>query len=211
MFLRTFSPRSSHRSQLIQPVALLRVSALLLCLCTFALAQHQLPYLDGARNSPFAQLDFEELYHRQMIHHAAQQDTAGQEQSAAGTVSALDLAAPETAVRKLKEATSLLRAQRAKEAIRYLQNAIEIYPRFVSAHIALGLAYFDLKDKRARDEFETATRLDDQFPISFLCLGMMSLWTSDFAAAPCLRQLRAHCGASNCGVDRPVHHSTGGR
>jgi Ca-activated chloride channel family protein len=181
--MRAFSPHPSHRSQLIQPVALLCVSVLVLCFSTSALAQHQLPYLDGARNSPFAQLDFEELYHRQIIHHGAQQDTAGQEQLAGGTVSALDMTAPEKAVRKLKEATSLLRAQRAKEAIRYLQNAIEIYPRFVSAHIALGLAYFDLKDKRAKDEFETATRLDDQFPISFLCLGMMSLWTSDFAAA----------------------------
>lgn len=153
--------------------------------CTLTLAQRQLPYLDGARNSPLAQLDFEQIYREQVILDKAERDqiSASQAKFEAGTVSVLDMNAPKKAVKKLKEANSLLREQRAKEAVQYLEDAIKTYPKFVSAHILLGLAYFDLKDKRARDEFETATHLDDKFPNSFLYLGMMSFWTNDFAAA----------------------------
>lgn len=178
-------PRSFLRFQISQSAFLLRVLRIMLGLCTPGLAQRQLPYLDGARNSPLAQLDFDEIYRQQVILDAAQRDQISEPQAQfeSGTVSALDMNAPQKAIRKLKVADSLLKAQRAKEAVRYLEDAIKIYPKFVSAHIILGLAYFDLKDKRARDEFETATHLDDQFPISFQYLGMMSLWTNDFASA----------------------------
>ena len=153
--------------------------------CNFALGQRQLPYLNGTRNSPLAQVDFDEVYRQQMVLNAMQHDrsTPQPEQFAVGTVSALDMTAPKNAVQKLREATSLLAAQKAKEAVHYLRKAIEIYPKFVSAHIELGLAYFDLKDKRAKDEFETAARLDDQLPISHLYLGVLSLWSNDFTAA----------------------------
>ncbi len=151
----------------------------------FAFGQHHLPYLDGTRNSPLGQVDFDEVYREQMVLDTMQQDRSGAhaDQFASGTVSALDMNAPKKAVEKLREATTLLAAQKAKEAVRYLQKAIEIYPKFVSAHIELGLAYFDLKDKRAKDEFETATKLDDQLPVSHLYLGMFSLWSNDFNAA----------------------------
>ncbi len=161
----------------------LRVCAVFLGLCSLAVAQHQLPYLDAARNSPIAQVDFAEIYRQQMILDAKDQAEHQQGQFEPGTVSALDILAPRQAVEKLKQAESLLRAQRAKDAIHYLQKAIEIYPKFVSAHIVMGLAYFDLRDKRAKEEFETATQLDDQFPISYLYLGMISLWSDDFGGA----------------------------
>ncbi len=156
--------------------------------CSFAVGQrqqHQLPYLDGSRNSPLAQVDFDEMYRQQMILDAADRDrfSGPQAKFEAGTVSALDMNAPEKAVKKLKRAMSYLKDQKVKEAVRELQDAIKIYPKFVSAHILLGLAYFDLKDDRAKDEFETATHLDDQLPSAFLYLGMISLWNNDFSAA----------------------------
>jgi len=180
--VRSFS--SLPHIQLTLSIRLLTISSILVFGCS-AFAQRQLPYLDGTRNSPLAQLDFDEIYRQEMILDSMQRDRGGSQpqQFESGTVSALDMAAPKKAVAKLREATSLLAAQKAKDAVQYLKKAIEIYPRFVSAHLELGLAYFDLKDKRAKDEFETATRLDDQLPISHLYLGMMSLWSNDFSAA----------------------------
>lgn len=185
MSLFAISHRSSLRSQVFQPASFLWLLLIFLGLCRFAGAQRQLPYLDGARNSPLAQLDFDEIYREQLILDAAQKDriSAPETKFESGTVSALDMTAPEKAIRKLKEATTLLKQQRAAQAVHYLEDAIKTYPKFVSAHIVLGLAFFDLRDKRAKDEFETATKLDDQFPISYLYLGMMSLWSNDFAGA----------------------------
>jgi VWFA-related protein len=179
------SGRSTHSSRhcQVQPAHLL-VFLVSLLFCTFAVGQRQLPYLDGARNSPLAQLDLDEIFRQQQIPASSQKDLgAEQEHFAPGTISALDMAAPETAIRKLRDATALLKMQKVHEAVRCLQKAIEIYPRFVSAHIRLGMAYVELKDKRAKDEFETASKLDDQFPASFLYLGMMSLWSNDFGTA----------------------------
>lgn len=166
-----------------------RTGLLSLCAVLFfgssVFAQHQLPYLDGSRNSPLGQVDFDEIYREQMLLDSMQKDrgSAQSQQFESGTVSALDMVAPKKAVAKLREATSLLVAQKAKDAVSYLQKAIEIYPKFVSAHLELGLAYYDLKDKRAKDEFETATMLDDQLPISHLYLGVLSLWSNDFNTA----------------------------
>jgi Ca-activated chloride channel homolog len=153
--------------------------------CNFAVAQRQLPYLDGSRNSPLAQVDFDEMYRQQLILDAADKNrfTGPPAQFETGTVSALDMNAPEKAVKQLKRAVTCLKEERIKEAVHDLQDAIKTYPKFVSAHIVLGLAYFDMKDKRAKDEFETATHLDDQLPASFLYLGMISLWNNDFSAA----------------------------
>lgn len=177
-----FYRHSSPRTRFVQPLGVLLA---LLGFSGTALTQRQLPYLDAARNSPFAQVDFDEVYREQVILDAADKDRISnpQAQFEAGTVSALDMNAPEKAVKMLREATSQLKAQRAKEAARYLEQAIKTYPKFVSAHILLGISYFDLKDKRAKDEFETATHLDDQFPVSFLYLGLLSLWSNDFDGA----------------------------
>jgi Ca-activated chloride channel homolog len=177
--------RPFFRAPATNPGSHLRVGMVILGLCSLALAQRQLPYLDASRNSPLAQVDFDEIYRQQVILDVAEKDrfTGPQAQFESGTVSALDMNAPEKAVRKLRHAMDRLKEQKVKDAVRDLQDAINTYPKFVSAHIVLGLAYFDLKDKRAKDEFETATYLDDQLPTSFLYLGMMSLWTNDFSAA----------------------------
>jgi len=154
-------------------------------MCDFVLAQRQLPYLDSAQNSPFSQLDFDQARREDLILDAIQRerDASQPEQFLTGTVSALDMMAPKNAVKKLREAISLLGIQKPKDAIRRLQKAVEIYPKYVSAHLILGLAYFDQNDKRAKEEFETSAQLDDQLPASHLYLGMLSLWSHDFAAA----------------------------
>jgi hypothetical protein len=90
-----------------------------------------------AQGIPHSRNDFDEIYREQLIFDAAEQDriTAPQAQFESGTVSALDMNAPVKAVKKLREANSLLKEQKAKEAVHYLEDAIEAYPKFVSAHI----------------------------------------------------------------------------
>ena len=90
-----------------------------------------------------------------------------------GMVSALDLDAPNSAIAQYNRAVALMKEQKSKEATQYLQKAIAHYPKFVAAHISLGLAYLDQDDpQRARTEFETAAQLDDKS--SSLNLGRLS-------------------------------------
>jgi VWFA-related protein len=153
-----------------------------MCLPPTIFAQSPLPYLNAGPNSVFAQIDFA---------HASNQGqtwalTEKNEQFSlvdSGVVSALDLLAPDNAVKQFKQAASLLRAQNSKDAIRCLERALKLYPDFVSAHNALGLAYLDQQDSRARAEFEVAAKLDDKFPGPFLNLGMLAIAANDFAAA----------------------------
>jgi VWFA-related protein len=100
-----------------------------------------------------------------------------------GVVSALDLQAPDKAIKEFRQGTSELKAQDSKSAIRAFQSAVKIYPDFVSAHNALGLAYLDQQDARARQEFELAAKLDDRFPGPFLNLGLLAITANDFATA----------------------------
>ncbi len=162
-------------------------SCITICLSIPAFAQRQLPYLDGSHDSAFAQLDFAELYLSQEVWQASTSASGkirDQGLSNSGTVSALDIAAPGKAVYQFNRALNLLKAQQSNEAIRHLQKAVEIYPQFVSAHIAMGLAYSDQKDtQHAKQEFETAAKLDDAFPGPFLNLGILALSANDFAGA----------------------------
>ena len=132
------------------------------------------------------QIDFTVMYLDQQEKHAkeqAQRELHNKKLIESGVVSALDLAAPNRAVEQFNKATTLLKAQHSKEAMECLQKAIKTYPNFVSAHNALGLAYLDQDDGRARSEFETAAKLDERFPGSFLNLGMLELSQKDFLAA----------------------------
>jgi Flp pilus assembly protein TadD len=71
-----------------------------------------------------------------------------------GMVSALDLAAPTKAVNEFNQASFLFRGQHSRDAIAHLQKAVAIYPRFVSAHNYLGMAYLDENDTvHAQSEF----------------------------------------------------------
>jgi VWFA-related protein len=135
----------------------------------------------------FAQMDFAQMYLDQMRRHAKESEQRKAQDKAlidSGTLSALDLEVPNKAVEEYNQANSLMKAQRSKEAIKHLQRAIKAYPKFVSAHISLGLAYVDQEDPAlARAEFETAAKLDENFPRSFLNLGLVALSQNEFATA----------------------------
>ena len=170
----------------IRTVRFLRTCGIALCLCGIVLAQSQLPYLNGGPNSTFAQFDFAQMYLDQQIHdaiHSGQQIIEANDPSSSGTISIRDMGAPRKAVEQFNYATSYLRSQNSKDAIKCLQKAINIYPEFVSAHNVLGLAYLDQRDARAKEEFEAAAKLDDRFSVSFVNLGMLALNASDFTSA----------------------------
>lgn len=147
----------------------------------------QLPFMNAGPDSAFAQVDFAQMYLDQINRHAektAKQKAEDRELIESGVVSAFDLEAPNNAVEQFNRASSLLKTQKSKEAIKYLQKAIQDDPKFVSAHIALGRAYLDLDDRaRAKNEFETAAKVDNKFAQAFLDLGRLALSSNDFPTA----------------------------
>jgi Ca-activated chloride channel family protein len=157
------------------------------CLCGDIVALAQLPYMNAGPDSAMAQVDFAQIYletENRRLKNIEQLKAQNKELIESGAVSALDLDAPNGAVEEFNRARVLLKAQNSKEAIRHLQKAIAEYPKFVSAHVGLGLAYVDQEDPaRARGEFEAAAKLDDKFPGSFLHLGRLALSQNDFPAA----------------------------
>ena len=101
-----------------------------------------------------------------------------------GAASILDLSAPSDALGQFDRALALMKQQKSNEAAKYLRKAIAKYPKFVSAHVNLGVAYLDLNDaENAKSEFETAAQLDDKFARSFLNLGVLLMNRKDFAGA----------------------------
>ena len=160
-------------------------AGLLLCGGLPALAQ--IPAMNSGPDSAFAQIDFAQMYLDQVNRHARERDqqrASDKNLVDSGVVSALDLEAPNSAVEQFNHAKSMMQRQHSEEAIKHLQKAIKIYPKFVSAHIGLGLAYIDQGDTSgARAEFETAEKLDEKFPTSFLNLGLLSLSLKDFTTA----------------------------
>jgi len=135
----------------------------------------------------FAMLDFSEMYLDQVNRHAKESEKQKAQDKAlvdSGVVSALDLEAPMKAVEEYNRGSSLMKAQNSKEAIKYMQKAIADYPKFVTAHIGLGLAYVDQDDPgHAKSEFEEAAKLDNKFPGSFLHLGQLALSLKEFGNA----------------------------
>jgi Ca-activated chloride channel homolog len=149
-------------------------------------AQNMLPFLYAGPDSAFAQIDFAQMY----MDTANKEQLKNQEQVQQrkhlveiGAISALDLDAPNKALGEYNRAATLMKEQNAKEAIAYLHKAISAYPKFVTAYNTLGLAYVELGDNHAKEEFEEAAKLDPKFPGSFLHLGMLALSTNDFATA----------------------------
>jgi Ca-activated chloride channel homolog len=173
-------------------LSFIRARRRLACVAAFWLGSQisalaQLPGINTGADSAMAQVDFEQIYleteNRRLknIEERKAQDKALVD---SGVVSALDLDAPNNAIEEFNRARTLLKAQNSKEAIRHLQKAIGDYPKFVSAHVGLGLAYIDQEDPgHAKDEFEAAAKLDDKFPGSFLHLGRLALSQNDFPAA----------------------------
>jgi Ca-activated chloride channel homolog len=161
--------------------------ALIVLFSAVPIAQAQgLPFINAGPDSGFAQLDFAEIYldgQNKQAKRLEEERLKNNKLIDAGVISALDLDAPNSAVEQFNHATSLLKEQNSKEAAKCLEKAIHIYPKFVSAHNALGLAYQDQSNPRAKSEFEVAAQLDPKFPGSFLNLGLLALTRQDFTAA----------------------------
>ena len=169
-------------------------SARLVFACAFFLspslaipAHAQAPGLNLGPDASFARLDFSQITLDQQNKNGKRSEAEQAQQKTlinSGVVSALDLAAPSNAVAEFNRAAGLMRAQNSKEAIIHLKKALAKYPKFVSAHVNLGLAYLDQGDSElAKSEFETAAGYDDKFPGAFLNLGLLSLSRKEFAAA----------------------------
>ena len=169
-----FSIGSSCRLPRFVSRLLMMLVASLFLYAHLAAQTQQLPYLNAGPTSVFAQIDFARMISDERVW----DETEKHLQTAlidSGVVSALDLQAPDKAVKEFKQAIAALKAQDPKGAIRAFQRAVKIYPDFVSAHNALGLAYLDQQDPHAREEFEKAAKLDDRFPGPFLNLGLLAV------------------------------------
>jgi VWFA-related protein len=181
------------------------VIAFLLCGEIAAFGQIPLlPYMFGGPDSAFSQVDFAQIYldtsnrHLKEIERIRAED---KERVDSGVISALDLEAPNNAVEEFNRASTLMKAQNSKEAVRHLQKAIADYPKFVSAHIGLGLAYVDQEDPgHAKSEFEEAAKLDAKFPGSFRHLGQLALQLNDFPTAESALEKAAALTPKDVGV-----------
>lgn len=112
------------------------------------------------------------------------QQQARKELVDSGAVSALDLAAPNKAIREYNDGIAQMRSQHSQAAIPHFEKAVALYPKFVSAYNALGLAYSDLEDRtKAKAQFEAAVQLDSKYARSLLNLGRLSVSEGEYASA----------------------------
>lgn len=91
-------------------------------------------------------------------------------------LSKLDLKAPGRARRAFSKGLAAFVKKDFKAASESFRTAISIYPEFVSAHNALGFAYFSLgQNQLALQEFQRTIHLDDHLSNSFMNLGRAEL------------------------------------
>lgn len=106
------------------------------------------------------------------------------ETASEATLSRWDLKAPGAARSEYNKGLHLLADKQFQKAVNSFSKAISRYPEFVSAHNALGCAYFQLKENvSARDEFTRAIQLDDHLSSSYLNLGRVNLALGQLPAA----------------------------
>lgn len=100
------------------------------------------------------------------------------------SVSNLDLKAPGNAQGEYKKGYLQLMRKDLQGAIDHLGRAASIYPSFVAAHNALGIAYLNIGQiQQAREEFARAVTLDDHLPNSYLNLGCAQLELQQYPEA----------------------------
>ena len=100
------------------------------------------------------------------------------------SVSQLDLKAPRNARKEYEKGYLQLMRRDLQGAIDHLARATSIYPSFVTAHNALGIAYLNLGQiQQARDEFARAVELDGHLPGAYLNLGCAQLELQQYAEA----------------------------
>ena len=94
------------------------------------------------------------------------------------TVSFNTLAAPEKARKAYREADLELKKQQGdvQKAIRLLEKAIGIYPRFAAAWYLLGRCHHALRDREtAREHFRKAAEADTRYLRPYMFLAMMAV------------------------------------
>jgi VWFA-related protein len=105
-------------------------------------------------------------------------------ESPGNSVSKLDLKAPGNARREYEEGYLKLMRKDFQGAIDHLGRAVSMYPSFVAAHNALGIAYLNFGQiQQARDAFARAVALDDHLPNSYLNLGCAQLELQQYPEA----------------------------
>lgn len=107
-----------------------------------------------------------------------------QAESPSNSVSQLDLKAPRTARREYEKGLQLFIQKQFKDSIGHFVRSTTIYPEFVAAHNAIGLAFMALAEKdQAQKEFAQAVALDDHLPNSYLNLGRAEFSLQHYPAA----------------------------
>jgi Ca-activated chloride channel homolog len=105
-------------------------------------------------------------------------------QNPSGSVSALDLKAPKKARHEYERGYRLLMRNDLEGAVEHLKKSLDIYPKFVAAHNALGTAYLNRgQNDLALAEFTQAVALDDHLPNSYLNLGCTELALKQYSVA----------------------------
>ena len=100
------------------------------------------------------------------------------------TVSKLDLKAPGNARKEYDKGFQLLMRKDFHGAIEHLSRAVAVYPSYVAAHNALGIAYLNSGQlPQAKDEFAQAVALDEYLPKSHLNLGCAQLQLQNYSEA----------------------------
>lgn len=105
-------------------------------------------------------------------------------QDASNAISKLDLAAPKNARKEYDKGYLMLLRKQLPAAIEHLARATSMYPNFVAAHNALGIAYLNVgQNQKAHEEFARAVALDDHLPGSYLNLGCAQMQLQRYAEA----------------------------
>lgn len=138
----------------------------------------------GYMESAFASLDFAQKLLDEQRRTGEDEQKRRRKLLDSETVSPLDLDAPNNAIAEFNRGEELLNKEKPQQAVAHFQKAITAYPKFVSAHNNLGLAFQALDDHdRAKKELETAIQLDPKFAQPYLNLGRFELSQKDFPGA----------------------------
>jgi VWFA-related protein len=111
-------------------------------------------------------------------------DRQGKAAEVSDAVSKLDLMAPGKARGEYNKGFDDLNRRNFSSAAAHLDKALAIYPKYVSAHNALGTALMNLgQNEKARAEFQTALSLDDHVPNTYSNLSRACLVIKDYPSA----------------------------
>jgi tetratricopeptide (TPR) repeat protein len=117
---------------------------------------------------------------------------AGSALAAAGTASAepIDASVPQKAREAYQKALKRGQSGKNDEAVKLLREAIETYPQFYSAHVALGEEFDKLKKyPEAEDAYQKALALKNDAPGAHTGLGILLVKQKKYAdAVPHLRR-----------------------